>query len=75
MKRSSYIVWAVSDEGVSIEDIGDHTRQSTVTNDAENVVKELYAAHGNVRFFYIDSEGDSAELLHQDGTFTGFAPC
>lgn len=46
----------------------------SVTNDAEAVVAEVVATHGNVRIFYFDTMGNRDELLHDNGVFKGFAP-
>lgn len=47
----------------------------SVTNDAENVVKELHCRYPGFRVIYQDTEGEWDELKHDGlGTFTGFAP-
>ena len=46
----------------------------SVTNDAETVVRECVADHGNYRIVYRDTEGQWDELVHVDGTFRSFAP-
>lgn len=60
-----------------IRDIGDHTCEKTVTNDAENVVQALFkigVLHGQ-KLYYYDSEGELAELRYKDnGVFDGFGP-
>ncbi len=75
MTRAKYMVEQVTPHKVVISDIG--TTHTSVTNDAENVVKELHQkgilkAH---RLFYYDSTGRLDELRHDGhGRFTGFAP-
>lgn len=46
----------------------------SVTNDAENVVKEINTLFPGKRIIYKDSNGDWDELLHTDGRFEGFGP-
>jgi len=47
----------------------------SVTNDAENVVRELFARFGGARVIYQDTAGEWDELKHDGaGVFTGFAP-
>ena len=57
---------------IVIEDIGHRKGYSTITNDAENVVKELIEAkilRLGTRLLYIDSEGRKDELLHDGKKF------
>ncbi len=47
----------------------------SVTNDAENVVKRLYAEGlltASRALHYYDSDGNKDGLRHKDGQFTGF---
>ena len=46
-----------------------------VATNVEAVLSELTQHHnlGNRRLFYRDSEGNSDEILHDNGVFTGFA--
>lgn len=46
----------------------------SVTNDAAAVVRAVAKEYPDRRIFYYDSSGDFAEMLHDDGAFTGFAP-
>lgn len=65
----------VSPHYVVIEDIGHEQGCLTVTNDAEGVLRRLYASghlcHGR-NFFYFDSAGECTEILHDRGRFVGF---
>lgn len=45
----------------------------SVTNDAEEVVKEINNWFPGVKIYYIDTLGTIDELLHIDGRFVGFA--
>ena len=49
--------------------------EKSVTNDAKAVVEYLYEHHnlGNRRLFYRDTIGNNDEMLHENGTFKGFA--
>jgi hypothetical protein len=69
--RSSYYVDRITEDTVRIVDM-DHGK--SVTNDAENVVEELYKQYGNRRFIYLDTMGRWDELAHDNGKFTGFRP-
>ena len=71
--RSHYSIHAITADSVAIIDRNDGAK--SVTNDAEEVVKDLIADYGRGRrFFYRDSAGDWAELKHDGYQFTGFAP-
>jgi len=72
--RANYRIIDETDEYVLIQDLGPWDVYLTVTNDAENVVKELSKIIGNKRLEYIDSDGDRDQLLVKDGKFAGFAP-
>lgn len=73
MIASQYTIVRLTEEAIWIVDIGHETGRS-VTNDAENVVKELSECYGGRRIFYQDSQGDWDELVHANGVFTGFRP-
>lgn len=69
--KAAYEVVAVTPDKVVIRDLGLECRKS-VTNDADRVVAELVAHHGDRRIFYYDSAGDYAELVHAAGVFRDF---
>ena len=46
----------------------------TVTNSAEEVVREVDALHPGRRIIYRDTMGIWDELVHRDGRFLDFAP-
>lgn len=50
----------------------DRPGQRSVTNAAEDVVLEVFRCWGNRRIIYRDTDGRWDELMHVDGTFTGF---
>ena len=72
MKRSDYEILEQTPEMVKVIDL--NLGNKSVTNDAENVVRELFTSFGNRRFIYRDSEGYWDELLHENGRFTRFSP-
>lgn len=66
-----------NDEEQKILYIRDEDVGMSVTNDAENVVAELFEnglLNNGKRLFYYDSENQLDEILHEEGKFTGFAP-
>jgi hypothetical protein len=69
--RSRYKIESVTDEYFYVIDcdIG-----RSITNDAENVILELYTLHGlgDRRLFYRDTLGMIDELVHDCGKFLGF---
>jgi len=77
MNRANYIIVAESRKALIIQDIGPWDRYPSVTNDAEDVVRELvgrgFLPEGR-RLFYCDSDGQLDEILVKDGQFVGFAP-
>jgi len=76
MMRASYTVDRVTSNSVlgKMVFIVDNDVGVTITNDAENVVKDVLAKYSNHRIIYRDTDGNWDELLHWNGTFTGFAP-
>ena len=62
-------------ETLVIRDVGDHTQHLTITNDAERVVASINKlVRFGRRLFYIDSDGQTDEILIEDGKFAGFKP-
>lgn len=75
--RASYQFESVTDEAVTIRDVGPWDEAPSVTNDAEAVVEELVAGGhlvGGRRLYYYDSEGVLDEIVVADGRFAGFRP-
>lgn len=58
-----------------IIDVGPHDRYLTVTNAADEVVRQLHdrGVLGDKRLFYIDSMGALDEIKHAGRLFLGFA--
>lgn len=71
--RSNWKVLTNCDAEVVIKDL--NTSSMSVTNDAENVVFDLYDRgalwHGK-RLLYFDSNGDLDEIVHEHGRFVDF---
>ena len=62
---------------LTIVDTGDHRRQLTITNDVEYVVHMLWLSCSltdQTRLCYVDSEGITCEIRHDQGKFMGFGP-
>lgn len=68
--RSTFGVARITADRVFIVD---HDVGMSVTNDAENVVMDVFERHPDKRIIYRDTEGDWGELNHADGVFTGFS--
>lgn len=73
-RHANYTVVLDKPDRLVICDNGPWDRYMTVTNDAENVVKELAPRLNGRMLLYFDSEGDLDQLLVRDGKFAGFAP-
>lgn len=73
-QRSRYLVAKVEPAMVWIRDVGHNEARPSVTNDADNVVRELYERFGNRRFIYQDSMGRWDELRHNNGHFFAYWP-
>jgi len=74
VSRANYTIVRETGTEVVIKDLGPWDKHPTVTNDAENVVKELAPLLNGRKLHYIDSDGDVDELIVKDGRFAGFAP-
>jgi hypothetical protein len=70
MNRSDYTVVAVTPTKVFLVD--NDLGNKSVTNDAENVTKEIFEKYGRKNIIYMDSMGRWDELKHVDGRFTDF---
>ena len=73
MKNAIYQYAGLTDECLLLRDCGPWEHHPTITNAAEQVVKEVAPTLGNRRLEYIDSEGVRSQLLVKDGEFAGFA--
>jgi len=75
--KSKFSIQHVDDNTVLIKDLSNqYNKYISITNDAENVVEYLTKAgilNKKRRLFYIDTEGDVDELVHDgNGTFIKF---
>lgn len=78
MIRAAYRAWSTkTDDGnvILVVDISSDTLVAkSVTNDAENVVREVVRTYGDHPIAYQDTDGRWDMLVHEHGKFTGFAP-
>jgi hypothetical protein len=72
MSNVNYRIESSTEDYMLIKDIGPWDRFMTITNAAEEVVKELAPRLAGRRLFYTDSENAVDELLVQNGSFAGF---
>lgn len=73
--QAVYNVLYYDDDIIVLQDVGDHTRSLTVTNDAERVAHKVGAAFPNKRIFYFDSAGELGEIRYNIRTNTAtFVP-
>ena len=74
MKRANYEVIAHSEDRVILRDLGPWDKYSSITNAAEDVIRNLHPYIKDKKVFYYDSEGDYGELVHDNnGQFVRFA--
>ncbi|MCL2062968.1 MAG: hypothetical protein FWG98_01155 [Candidatus Cloacimonetes bacterium] len=69
MMEAKYEIAEITKEYIYIIDTGNHTKVMTVTNDADNVVKNITKNNGKEgylpqRIFYKDSDGFIDEIGH-----------
>lgn len=69
-----YSIKSRNDKAILIKDLAEYHRCMSITNGAEEVVRNLSenGVLGDRRLFYIDTMGDTDELLHENGVFKGF---
>lgn len=70
--RAKFDIIEKREDAIFIADTGTDT--ISVTNDAEAVVAYLNELFPARRIFYLDTIGYWDELIHEAGTFKGFAP-
>ena len=73
MNKAAYEVVERDAGKVVLRDVGPWNEHPTVTNDAEQVVEEVFAWAGARRILYYDSEGELTELVHDGPRFVRFA--
>ena len=73
MKRANYRIEASSSTHILLRDLGPWDQHPTITNDAEAVVEDLAAILPGRKLYYIDSTGETGELLVKHGQFAGFS--
>lgn len=72
MNRANYRILKAEVDVIVIEDLGPWDKHLTITNDAEQVVKDLAIGLNGRKLYYYDSDGMMDELLVKDGKFAGF---
>lgn len=77
MKANAIPVWYLP-FCVVLKDEGPWDQYPTITNDVEAVLERVLERRTIVRrtarIFYIDSEDEYAEIIHEEGKFIRFAP-
>ena len=74
--NSNYVFGLILDEArIHIHDLCDTHGGMSVTNNAENVIKEVNGMIpiSGLTISYTDTQGQTDELLHNGESFTGFA--
>ena len=75
--RSNFTIISTAPDVIVLQDLGPWDHFSTITNDAEAVVKYLFKsgqATGTKQIIYYDSDGETTKLNHDGmGNFTGFS--
>ena len=76
MRRSKYKIVSKDSDCWTLQDCGPWDIFLSLTNDIENVVKELHAdGLGGAQLLYWDSDNILTEAYHDGkGNFTGFGP-
>lgn len=75
MREANYAILRCASTYVLLADEGPWDKYKTITNAAEEVVRELLERNPGFRgrrILYYDSEGELSELLHDNKQFTGF---
>lgn len=73
MSKPRYDIEKMTKDFILIRDVGPHDSHMTVTNGADDVVRELAESLNGRRLLYIDSMGSMDELLVENGCFAGFS--
>lgn len=71
--EANYCLADETDRFIVLRDVGPHDRYKTITNAAEWVVAQLVNRLKGRRLYYIDTDGNTDELVIHDGKFAGFA--
>lgn len=74
MRSANWKIVEDAKDRVVLQDVGPWDRFPTITNDADEVVRQIAPGLHGRRLFYFDSEGQMDELIVKDGVFAGFAP-
>lgn len=72
MRHANFVIIAIRTDRLVIRDVGPWSKFPTITNDAEWVVEQLAPRLADRILLYVDSTGDTDQLLVRDGKFVGF---
>ncbi|MES2155436.1 MAG: hypothetical protein V4510_09910 [bacterium] len=73
MRHANFAILKQDDSSITLLDQGPWTIHPTITNDAEWVVEQMVRSGlGARRLYYVDSEGETAELRVEASRFAGF---
>ena len=72
MQEANYDQIEEGPDYILLRDLGPWDLYRTITSDAENVVAKMLPYLGKRRLYYLDSHGETSELLVTDGKFGGF---
>ncbi len=61
-----------TDDYITLRDLGPHDRFQTITNAAEWVVEQMVPRLKGRKLYYIDTDGNTDQLLIHAGKFAGF---
>ncbi len=71
--HAHYLIVTENSQYMLLRDVGPWNEYKTVTNAAENVISELAHRLGSRKLYYIDSDGTTDELVHDNkGKFIKF---
>ena len=73
MRRANFTIVEENDERICLQDLGPWDRYLSITNDAEEVVRQLAGRLRGRRLEYLDSDGELTRLVVEDGKFVGFS--
>lgn len=72
--RANYEIIEDEPTHLLLLDLGPWDQYKTITNAAEAVVEELAPVLNGRRLYYVDSEDQVDEIVHENGKFVRFSP-
>ena len=72
--KANWTTVEIAGDYMLIRDVGPWDSHSTITNDAEEVIRAVVATNllGDRKLFYVDSDGRIDRLMIENGEFAGF---